>query len=61
MSRFGNGDEEYLYDAMFSADIRQRDEEVKEWASESAHYLNDLKLGKHVEPNFNYDDYVSTT
>lgn len=55
------GNEEYLYDSMFSADIRQRDKEVQEWASDSAHYLNDLMLGKHVEEDFNYDDYETTT
>ena len=24
-------------------------------------YLNDLMLGKHVEEDFNYDDYVPTS
>lgn len=60
MTRGAMGNEEYLYDSMFSADIRQRDKEVKEWAEDSAWYLNDIMEGKHVEEDFNYDDYVPT-
>lgn len=61
MSRFGFGNEEELYDNMFSSSMRYNDDDTREDAEVSAWYLNDLMLGKHVEENFNYDDYDTTT
>ena len=57
MTRGAIGNEEYLYNAMFDADVRQRDKEVAIWATESAWFLHDTFNNKHKVEGINYDEY----